>query len=252
MLTLIEDIFLVQKHSIKKTIKSFIKNWYIVFIGIVYMLLYASLTIAINILFRGVLSIFVGIITAIVYSSLISSYLYLLFNIINNNRITLKNLKDGFKEYLWKVYGIFFIMWLVSYMLSAISDIFNSKIGINSLVTLIVLILLNALPETIYQKYYSSSESIKYAFDFFKENWLNWFIPNVVFFALLYALEGINFTSLFMPSINILGGISLSEIVEYLISQVIFSFMMIYRGYLFQLLSTSTRRKRMFMKNMYR
>jgi len=143
-------------------------------------------------------------------------------------------------------------MWLVSYMLSAISDIFNSKIGINSLVTLIVLILLNALPETIYQKYYSSSESIKYAFDFFKENWLNWFIPNVVFFALLYALEGINFTSLFMPSINILGGISLSEIVEYLISQVIFSFMMIYRGYLFQLLSTSTRRKRMFMKNMYR
>src|SRR5690606_7286281 len=119
--TWIEDILLVQKHTIKKASRSFVKNWLIIFISIAYMILFIFFTIAINSLLSGILSILAGIITAIVSSGLISSYLYLLFNIINNNRITFQNIKDGFTEYLWKIYGIFFIVWLVSYILSSIS-----------------------------------------------------------------------------------------------------------------------------------
>jgi len=253
ILTWIEDILLVQKHTIKKASRSFVKNWLIIFISIAYMILFIFFTIAINSLLSGILSILAGIIIAIVSSGLISSYLYLLFNIINNNRITFQNIKDGFTEYLWKIYGIFFIVWLVSYILSSISGIIGSSIGlIDNLFNLAVLILLNALPETIYQKYYSSSESIKYAFEFIKENWLNWFLPNIVFFVLLYITRDESLTSIFIPYISFFGEISSADIIRYIIAQVIFSFAMVYRGYLFQLLSTSTRRKRMFMKNMYR
>jgi len=251
-LRLIEDIVLVQKYSIKNASKSFIKNWPIVFTGFVYMTLNILAIIVINTLFRGILSLLAGIIFAIVSSSLISNYLYLLSNIINNNRITLQNFKDGFTYYLWEIYGVFFIIWIASYVLSAVSGIFGSQsYYLVSLLRIIALVLLNALPETIYQKSYAYYENLLYAFEFIKENWINWFLPNIIFFAALYFLTDTIYTELFTIYIGLPGEISLESIIRYIIAQSIFSFMMIYRGYLFKLLSTSTRRKRMFMKNLY-
>jgi hypothetical protein len=252
LLRLIEDIVLVQKYSIKNASKSFIKNWPIVFTGFVYMTLNILAIIVINTLFRGILSLLAGIIFAIVSSSLISNYLYLLSNIINNNRITLQNFKDGFTYYLWEIYGVFFIIWIASYVLSAVSGIFGSQsYYLVSLLRIIALVLLNALPETIYQKSYAYYENLLYAFEFIKENWINWFLPNIIFFAALYFLTDTIYTELFTIYIGLPGEISLESIIRYIIAQSIFSFMMIYRGYLFKLLSTSTRRKRMFMKNLY-
>lgn len=252
LLKLIEDILLVQKYSLKNACQSFIKNWPIVFTGLVYMTLNIIAIIVINTLFRGVLSLLAGILFAIISSSLISNYLYLLSNIMTTNRITFQNFKDGFTQYIWKIYGIFFMIWLASYLLSAISGLLGGQL--NYLITifrLLALVLLNPLPETIYQKYYNPQESIVYAFGFIKENWLNWFLPNIVFSVVLYLLTGTIFTNLFTIYIDFSADITLKGIGRYIIGQSIFSFMMIYRGYLFQLLSTSTRRKRMFMKNLY-
>ncbi|MFS8541115.1 MAG: hypothetical protein LOD89_03380 [Tissierellales bacterium] len=249
---IIEDIILVQKYCIKNASKSLIKNWPIIFTGFVYMTLNIVAIIVINTLFRGVLSLLAGIIFAIVSSSLISNFLYLLSNIINTNRITLQNFKDGFTYYLWEIYGVFFLIWIASYLLSAISGILGWQSGyFVNLLRIIALILLNALPETIYQKNYSVYENVLYTFEFIKENWINWFLPNIIFFAALYFLTDTIYTELFTIYIGLPGEISLESIIRYIIAQSIFSFMMIYRGYLFKLLSTSTRRKRMFMKNLY-
>ncbi|NLY77848.1 MAG: hypothetical protein GX080_07175 [Tissierellia bacterium] len=249
---LIDDIVLVQKHSIKHASKSIIKNWPIIFTGLVYVTLNILALIVINTLFRGVLSLLAGIVFAIVSSSLISSYLYLLSNIINNNRITLQSFKDGFKEYLWKVYGIFFIAWLASYLLSTVSSIFGKRIILlTDIIKILALVLLNALPEVIYQKHYSSADSIMYAIEFIRENWLNWFLPNIIFTVILYFLTGKIFTNLFTIYIDTPMVISIEGAVRYIVAQTIFSYMMIYRGYLFKILSTSTPRKRAFMRNLY-
>ena len=84
-----------------------------------------------------------------------------------------------------------------------------------------------------------------------KENWIEWLIPNVVLLGLLYLVTGNVLTSLFSTGLSI-NVLSIRGIVLYLIGQVIFSFTMIYRGVLFDILSTSTRRKRMFMRNTYK
>ena len=251
-LKLIEDIILVQKYSLKNASKSFIKNWPIVFTGFVYVTLNILAIIIINTLFRGVLSLLAGVIFAIISSSLISNYLYLLSNIINSNRITFQNFKDGFTYYLWEIYGVFFLIWLASYLLSAVSNLLGNQLDfLINILKILALIMLNALPETIYQKNYSAQESILYAFNFIKENWINWLLPNIIFFAILYYLTDTIYTELFTIYVGLPGGINIESIIRYIIAQSIFSFMMIYRGYLFRLLSTSTRRKRMFMKNLY-
>ncbi|MBZ2175954.1 hypothetical protein K8M07_11965 [Schnuerera sp. xch1] len=251
-MNLLEDMILVQKNTLKKTIKSFGKNWIIIFTSIVYVLINLVAALFVGNLLRGPLSILSGIITAIITSSLTSNYLYLLFNVINYNKITYNNFKDGFTQYLWKVYGIFFIAWIVTYVLSAISRLFGNNLGILiTLFSLAAVILLNALPETLYQKYYSSSESIQYAFEFIKENWLNWFIPNVILLLILYLITGRLILNMFTTHLSFNMNFDIGSMIRYLIGQSLFSFVMIYRGHLFKLLSTSTRRKRMYMKKLY-
>lgn len=236
----------------KKSIKSFKTSWPIIFTAIVYMLINILAVNLISILLRGVLSVVAGLIFAILSSSLISNYLYLLNNAITYNRITFQNFKEGFAQYLWKVYGIFFIAWIARYALSIVTDLVGvAGITLSNLLSLLVLVLLNPLPETIYQKYYSSAESIKYSFDFIKENWLNWFVPNIILFAIIYVITGRLVLNMFTTYLAFDFSLDILSIVRYLVGQSLFSFTMIYRGHLFNLLSTSTRRKRMYMNRLY-
>lgn len=251
-MSIFEDLMLVQKNTIKKSIKSFKTAWPIVFSGIVYMLISSIALTIISFLFTGVLSIVAGLALAIVSSSLISNYLYLLYNAIKYNRITIQNFKEGFTQYIWKIYGIFFIGWVVNYVLSILTGILGGTGDLISFIfTIAIIIFMNPLPETVYQKYYSSAESIKYAFEFIKENWLNWFIPNIILFAVIYVITGNLVTNMFTTHITLGLNYSTTNIVRYIIGQTLFSFTMIYRGHLFSLLSTSTRRKRMFMSRLY-
>lgn len=251
-MSVFEDIILVQKNTMKKSIKSFKTSWPIIFTAIVYMLINILAVNLISILLRGVLSVVAGLIFAILSSSLISNYLYLLNNAITYNRITFQNFKEGFAQYLWKVYGIFFIAWIARYALSIVTDLVGvAGITLSNLLSLLVLVLLNPLPETIYQKYYSSAESIKYSFDFIKENWLNWFVPNIILFAIIYVITGRLVLNMFTTYLAFDFSLDILSIVRYLVGQSLFSFTMIYRGHLFNLLSTSTRRKRMYMNRLY-
>lgn len=249
---LIKDFLLVNKSTLKKSIKSLGKNWMLVFTGLVYTVLNILLLIILNTFFRGPLYILVGFIMAIVSSSLISNYLYLLSNIISYDRITMGNFKEGFKYYLWKVYGVFFIAWIADYLLSMISGIAGANADLlNRVIKIVILVALNPLPETIYQKYYSSFESIQYAFNFMKENWFNWLLPNIILYLFLYLVTGRVMTDLFTTHLSFGLSLGFKELVKYILGQVLFSFIMIYRGHLFKLLSTSTRRKRMYTNKFY-
>lgn len=245
---LINDILLINKQTFKKTILSLRKNWIIIFTGIVYIILNIVLFNVIVRLFTGVLSIFAGIALAILSASLISNYLYLLFNIINYDKISLQDFKDGFTYFLRKIYTIFFFGWIGSFVLSSIGGMFGtSSLLLNTMITISIFVLLNPLPETLYLKSLEPLDSCVYSFDFMKENWLNWLLPNIVFYVLLYYLTGRLLTNLFATHLNFIFGLDGISIIMYLIGQLLFSFGMIYRGHLYKLLSTSTRRKRMYM-----
>ncbi len=241
---ILKDLCIIHSNVLKKSLKGFGKNWMIIFTGFVYTLINIVIFGILNQLFVGVLNLLIGFIAAIVSSCLISNYLYLIFNVIKYNKITLANFKEGFSVYLRKVYGVFFIAWILSFLLSGLG-----KYSI--VVNILILIIFNPLPETIYQKYYSPFESITYTFEFMKENWFNWLLPNIIFGLVLYKVSGMVFTNVFVTHIGYNFDLSLKGMIVYLIGQILFSFMMIYRGYLFDVLSNSTRRKRLYMRNLY-
>lgn len=245
---ILKDIIYINKTSFNRTIKSLSKNWMIIFTGIIYTFLNIAIFSLVNIFLTGFLSILSGIVVAIITSAFISNYLYLLFNIINYDRINVQAFKDGFKYFLWKIYGVLFIAYLASYLLSIVSNMLGSlAFIINIVIYLGMLILLNPLPETIYLKSYSSWESVQSTFEFMQENWFNWILPNVIFHGVLYFITGNILTNVFTTHLSFNMVFGIRNIILYIIGQGLFSFTMIYRGHLYKLLSGSTRRKRMFM-----
>lgn len=245
---IIKDLVYVNKLSLQKTIKSISKNWIIIFTGIIYTILNIAIFSLVGIFMTGFLSILSGIVVAIVTAAFISNYLYLLFNIINYDRINIQIFKDGFKAFLWKIYGVLFIAYLGNMLLAIVSNMLGSlSFIINIVIYLGIFILLNPLPETIYLKAYSSWESVQSAFEFMQENWLVWLLPNVILFGVLYIITGNIMTNLFTTHLSFNMVLSIRNIILYLMGQGLFSFAMIYRGHLFKMLSGSTRRKRMFM-----
>ena len=241
------DIIETNKTILSKSVKLALRNWPIVFTGIVY-------TVILLLLWKIAFMFWIlaGILVAIVQSALISNYLYLIENIILYDRITLDDFKKGFMVYIWKIYGVLLVLWFVNYGAGLfLGFIFNIRLGFISLWSLVILagfLLLNSIPEVLYQKHYNVGESFGYSFDFIKENWLDWFVPNGLFWIILYLTVGSVLPSSLVGGINMLS-LSLKGVIVYFIGQWIFSFMMIYRGLLFQVLSSTTRRKIVFMRN---
>ena len=195
----------------------------------------------------GPLGILSGIISILITSSLFSNYLYLLTNVIKYGKVDFDDFKNGFTVYLRKIYSVIFIIYLAQLLLSLTTSMLG-LLGatLTTLVTFGAFILLNALPETIYQKYYGPVDTISYAFSFLTENVINWVLPNLIYFAILYILLPNILNLTLILSYRILPGIT--EILAFLIGQLVFNFGMVYRGHLFELLSTSTKRKREYMK----
>lgn len=251
---IIRDLLYTNLFVSKRTFYLFKRNWIIIFTGLIYTLISMFSYLIIGTIFRGFLGIIGGILIFIISSALISNYLYLLYKIIEYEKVTLQDFKDGFKPFFRKVVTIVIIGSLSSYLFNIIlqpmlAGIFG-YVTLNLVVNLSVIILLNALPESIYQKFYEPWETIVYSFNFIKENWLEWFTPNLLFVGIIYLVTGVLINNIFITQFNFTVDLSPKTIIIYIVGQVILSFYMIYRGVLFNELSTSTRRKRLFKRKM--
>lgn len=244
-MSLFKDLLQTNQKVFVKTWKSFSKNYLLFLLGIVYM----------AILFAGSIgaSIFGPLASLIIYlimAAVISDYLYIINQVIHNRQFDLDDFKNGFKFYLRKVYAFLFLVWViqmgVDVLLAPMIPIFREPFMMTS-INWFMIILFNAVPETIYQKYFSEGDTVIYATQFIKENALEWFAPNLVVIGLLYLINS-QFTVLLAKMNFSLIGTLLSII----LTSGIAGFAMIYRGYLYELLTTTTRRKRMFMNNMYK
>lgn len=248
---ILRDIFYTNRSISKKALISLAKNWPIIFTGLFY-----SLATIILLMSLGAFWILGGLVWIIATSALISNYLYLLNTILNRGYFNFQDFKSGFTPYLRKVWSILFIAYFANLVIGLFSPIITSAIGYNAfglIIMILTFVLFNPIAETTYQKYYGPWETITYTIDFVRDNWIEWFVPNIVLLVVAYFITG--------GSMNIYGVISnvfnyflsfgsiitsFKGLIIYFLGQIWFSYFMIYRAYLFETLSTSNRRKRLF------
>ena len=226
-----------------RSYKYFVKNWRALAPLIIYMLiLYLASAVS------GRIPILGGIIYAVAISACAGSWLYMIEAMINGSAVSFDDFKGSFKPYLARVINVSFYMWLVFMIYDLVIARVLSTLPygniINMLVYLCVWVFLNPLPELIYQTYHSEIQLFGDSFEFIKENFLEWMIPNVIFGVLLYYLLRIN--------LSFAAGFNVIIILKFVLGLCLFMFTMIYRGILFRFLNGSTRRSRFFKLKMMR
>lgn len=221
--------------ALSKSWDCLLKNWGVSFAPVVYGII---LTVA------GIVAAPLGIVGGLIYSlvssACASSGLYLVKNLVEGGKTDVNDFLNGFLVYLGDLITFFFILWLP--MWAAANGLGGVPNGwlIYLLLRLGLFILLNAVPEMIYQGRASGLELIGASYNFIVENWIEWLVPNLILFAAGYFLLDYFESLLFgLP-------VFVQLFVSALVLGLLLAFFMIFRGFLFSQLHGTTRRTRIY------
>jgi hypothetical protein len=211
------------------------KNWVVSFAPVVYGII---LTVA------GIVAAPLGIVGGLIYSlvssACASSGLYLIKNMVESGKTDINDFLNGFLVYLGDLLTFFFILWLP--MWAAANGLAGVPNGwlIYLLLRLGLFVLLNAVPEMIYQGRASGLELIGASYNFIVENWIEWLVPNLILFAAGYFF--LDYFDSLLFGLPVFVQLFLSALVLGLL----LAFFMIFRGFLFSQLHGTTRRTRIY------
>lgn len=248
-MTVMQDLLITNKRVIKKTIPALMNNPVLLVVGIPYGVVFILGT-----LLSSAVGFFGGMISIIINSAIISDYFSLINKIRHGHRISTTDIRMGFKTYLSSVWGMLFLLHFINFAMSLfLSPINVATGGLFFLVAqLMIYIIFSAMPETIYQKYLDRGDMVIYGVNFVKENALQWLLPNLFLIGIVYGVYN-GLLRLVTPIFGFgTAGIAASSVISIIVTQGLFAFAMIYRAFLFEILSGSTMRKRMFMRHMYK
>lgn len=211
------------------------KNWVVSFAPIVYGVILAVIASLV-----APLGIVGGLLFSVASQACVSSGLFLIKNLVDGNKADFNDFLNGFTVYIWELILIAFIIWIPLRVAAiGLAAVPNGGL-IYLLIQLILYILLNPVPELIYQTRTAGLELIGASYNFIVENWLEWLLPNILLVAagyfLLSALEPLLFGLpgfLYLFSHAFIVGLGLT-------------YFMTFRGFLFAELHGTTRRGRLY------
>ena len=184
-----------------------------------------------------------GLILGLVTQACLSSGLHLLENMVKIGVANLNDFIKGFRVYFWELLLISFILWIPMRVAAVgLASVPNGAL-IYMLIKIALYVLLNPLPECIYQTRSSGIQLLGASYNFIVENWIEWFLPNILMtmagFFLFRVLEVLTFgLPVFLQLFAIAFGFGLC-----------LTYFMVFRGFLFAELNGTTRRSRVFRYN---
>jgi hypothetical protein len=214
------------------------KNWIVSFAPLVYGTALSAVAMLV-----APLGIVGGLLLGLATQACVSSGLYLIQNIVRTGKTTFDDFVKGFTVYLWELLLIAFILWIPLRIAAiALASVPNGAL-IFAFIQAALYIFLNPLPECIYQTRASGLELLSASYNFIVENWIEWFVPNILLTLLGYLV------------LDLLGALALRlpGFLQFFVVAFGFglclTYFMVFRGFLFPELNGSTRRSRLFRYN---
>ena len=181
-----------------------------------------------------------GLLLLLASNACMSSGLHLLENILNSRKANVNDFLKGFTVYLWEIVRISFILWIPMMLVSSVLVQTPNGPIIIMFIQIALYIILNAVPELIYQSRASGVEILVASYHFIIENWSEWFAPNIIITFAGWAV---------MQALNPLANAVAAPIYIFVIASLIgffLTYLMIFRGLLFSELNGSNRRSRVY------
>ena len=268
MVELLSATLHLYRQALQATWRSLMRSWVTVAALIGFALLFVG---AARIV--GSLGMIGGVLLGLVNALLVGATLRLIEQSLSAVRtIQLTDVTESFGHYFWDVIGVGFVLWLPMMALDMGTQANPYGGFLSSAVMLLLFILLNAAPEVIYQiRHDSPLDVFKASYEFVLEHWIEWFLPFALlalpivvspsgiqeFFNLSTGIgrgAGLNFFQLLLLPCTLIGGwmsyVGLDPDAQWvfllLLTPLVATTALLFRGHLFALLRSSTRRQRMF------
>ena len=212
-----------------------LRNWIVSFAPLVY-----GVGLSVVTFFVSPLGFVGGFVVVLATQACLSSGLFLIKNIVQNGRSDFNDFLTGFTVYLWELVRIAFILWIPTMIARSVLGSFPNGALVYLLLQIAAYVLLNPIPEFIYQTRSSGIELISDSYNFIVENWLEWLLPTLLITLAAYvALRWVAFATL-----------GLSVLVQLIVISVGFGlallYFMVFRGFLFSELQGTTKRSRLY------
>lgn len=268
MVELLSATLHLYRQALQATWRSLMRSWVTVAALVGFALLFIG---AARIV--GSLGMIGGVLLGLVNALLVGATLRLIEQSLSAARtIQLTDVTESFGHYFWDVIGVGFVLWLPMMALDMGTQANPYGGFLSSAVMLLLFILLNAAPEVIYQiRHDSPLDVFKASYEFVLEHWIEWFLPFALlalpivvspsgiqeFFNLSTGIgrgAGLNFFQLLLLPFTLIGGwmsyVGLDPDAQWvfllLLTPLVATTALLFRGHLFALLRSSTRRQRMF------
>jgi len=232
---LLRATFWIYTTALRRSWECVAKNWIVSFAPVGYGLIFS---LAVTLV--APLGLIGGLLIGLVSQACLSSGLYLVKNIVDSGKASFNDFLNGFTVYLWELLGIAFILWIpMRLAASVLASVPNGDV-IYFLLQIGLYILLNPVPEFIYQTRVSNLELIGASYNFTVDNWIEWLVPNFILTVAGYAL-----LNAFDAMVIGLPGFLQSLIVSFAFGLCL-TYFMAFRGFLFAELHGTTRRSRIY------
>ena len=259
----LQATFRLYHQTLLSSIHSFTRSWLLipVIMGFALCLMLAGTVIA-------PLGMIGGFILGALNALIIGAILYLTEQaVLGARRLTWQDIPSSFGQYFWDVISVGFMIWFPLMFLEMGLQANPYQGLLATAIFFLIFVLLNPVPEVIYQKRHGSPiEVVKESYDFVVENWIEWFLPFAVAFApfgmtLFFDISsqagrrgGLDFWHLLTLPFSILSqwlsvlGISPNAnlVIVMILTPIVTTFMLLFRGHLFANLNKSSHRLRMF------
>ncbi|MGH7874174.1 MAG: hypothetical protein ACREQO_18385, partial [Candidatus Binatia bacterium] len=221
--------------AVRRSWDCLFKNWIVSFAPLAY-----GVGLSLVAFLVAPLGIIGGLLIGLATQACLSSGLFLIKNIVESGRADFNDFLNGFMVYLWELVRIAFILWIPTMVARAVLGSFPNGALIYLLIQIAAYILLNPVPEFIYQTRSSGIELLSDGYNFIVENWLEWLAPNILMTIAGYVI--VNWLALLTAGLP--GFLQLFAIpVGFGLCLVYF---MVFRGFLFAELHGTSRRSRLY------
>ena len=224
--------------ALQRALEAVRKNWVVSFAPFVY-----SIGLSIIASIVAPLGIVGGVLLALATQACLSSGLYLIQNMVRSGKANFDDFVKGFTVYIWELVQISFILWIPMRILALVLSSTPNGALIYFLIQIALYVLLNPVPEFIYQSRLSGIELLSASYNFVVENWIEWFVPNILMTLIGYFI--LNFLELI--TLGLPGFVQLF-IVSFGFGLCL-TYFMVFRGFLFAELHGTSRRSRTFRYN---
>jgi hypothetical protein len=219
--------------ALRRSLEAVSKNWVVSFAPLAYTFIWSA-----TVPIAAQLGPIAGLVLGLVSQACLSSGLYLIENIVSMGKTDFDDFVKGFTVYLWELVRIAFILWIPLWVVSmALSGVPNGNL-IYLFIQIALYVLLNPVPEFIYQTRASGIELLGASYNFIVENWIEWFVPNIALPLLAYFL---------VNALSVLA-FGLPGFAQFFLVRLglgfCLTYIMVFRGFLFAELHDTTRRSR--------